>query len=88
MISVIAQLSKAPRKVLWRYNPLYREPAVQTFLQRCITYLLFSFTMVFFASAIYNAAPGEVFAGILQGWPGRLCGWMGKRYQSRHQQRH
>ena len=63
VISVIAQLSKAPRKVLWRYNPLYREPAVQTFLQRCITYLLFSFTMVFFASAIYNAAPGEVFAG-------------------------
>ena len=39
------------RQVLWRYNPLYREPAVQTFLQRCITYLLFSFTMVFFASA-------------------------------------
>ena len=76
VISVIAQLSKAPRKVLWRYNPLYREPAVQTFLQRCITYLLFSFTMVFFASAIYNAAPGEVFAGILQGWQGGFAaGW-------------
>lgn len=76
VISVIAQLSKVPRKVLWRYNPLYREPAVQTFLQRCITYLLFSFTMVFFASAIYNAAPGEVFAGILQGWQGGFAaGW-------------
>lgn len=76
VISVIAQLSKVPRKVLWRYNPLYREPAVQTFLQCCITYLLFSFTMVFFASAIYNAAPGEVFAGILQGWQGGFAaGW-------------
>ena len=76
VISVIAQLSKVPRKMLWRYNPLYREPAVQTFLQRCITYLLFSFTMVFFASAIYNAAPGEVFAGILQGWQGGFAaGW-------------
>ena len=37
---------------------------------------LFSFTMVFFASAIYNAAPGEVFAGILQGWQGGFAaGW-------------
>lgn len=59
VISVIAQLTKAPRKVLWRYNPLYREPAVQTFLQRCITYLLFSFTMVFLLPPFTTLPPAR-----------------------------
>ena len=81
VISVIAQLSKAPRKVLWRYNPLYREPAVQTFLQRCITYLLFSFRHL-------QRCPRRGIRRNTAGLAGRLCGWMGKRYQSGHQQRH
>ncbi|MEE0800930.1 MAG: MBOAT family O-acyltransferase [Gemmiger sp.] len=72
IISVIAQLTAAPRKALARVNPLYREPAVQKFIQRCITFLLFSFTLIFFAGALYNAQPFEVMGGMLSGWDGGL----------------
>lgn len=72
IVSVIAKLTSTPRRALERYNPLYREPAVKKFIQQCITYLLFSGTLVFFACALYNAAPGTVFAGLLTGWEGGL----------------
>lgn len=75
LISVIAKLTLAPRRVLWRFNPLYREPAVRTFCQRCIVFVLFCFTLVFFASALYNADPYAVYGGMLQGWDGLAGSW-------------
>lgn len=72
VVSVVAQLTRPPRRALERYNPLYREPAVKHFIQRCMTYLLFCGTLVFFACALYDAAPGEIFSGMLTGWEGGL----------------
>lgn len=70
VISVIAQLSKLHAKCCGaitrctaslpcRHSSSAASPTCCSVLQWC-----------FFASAIYNAAPGEVFAGILQGWQG------------------
>lgn len=75
VISVLSVLTAKPRQLLARINPLYREAWLRVFLQRCIVFLLFSLTMVFFASAYYNADPYAVYGGLLQGWDGLKGSW-------------
>lgn len=73
VISVVERLTSEPREALAQRSPLRREPAVQRCVQRCVTYLLFSGSMTFFASALYDAAPGAVFGGMARGWQNGLA---------------
>ena len=66
--SAIGRATFPVRKQLWRYNPLYRADWLRVLLQRCITFLLFILSLVFFAGALYNADPYAVYAGMVQGW--------------------
>lgn len=70
VIMVLSKLTAAPRRFLARHNPLYRETWFRVGFQRCIVFLLFSFSMVFFASALYNQDPFAVYGGMAQGWHG------------------
>lgn len=74
-VSVAAQLTKKPRAALARHNPLYREAFFRRWIQRCIVYLLFAGTLVFFAGALYNADPFAVYAGLTRGWQGLGASW-------------
>lgn len=75
LISALAVLTRKPRAFLARYNPLYRIDGVRRWIQRGIVFLLFSFAMVFFASALYQADPYAVYAGMGQGWTGLADAW-------------
>ena len=75
MISVLAVLTRRPRGVIARYNPLYRIDGVRRWVQRGIVYLLFCVTMVFFASALYNADPYAVYGGLARGWASLPDAW-------------
>lgn len=66
--SAIGRATFPVRRQLWRYNPLYRADWLRVLLQRCITFLLFILSLVFFAGALYNADPYAVYAGMVQGW--------------------
>ncbi|MDD4851132.1 MAG: MBOAT family protein [Gemmiger sp.] len=74
-VSVLAQLTKKPRAVLARHNPLYREPFFRRWIQRGIVFSLFCLTLVFFASALYDADPYTVYGGLLRGWQGLPACW-------------
>lgn len=78
IVSVLAVLTRKPRAVLAQYNPLYREAGIRNAIQRLIVFALFCLTMVFFASALYNADPYGIYTGMLQGWHG-LASWDGVR---------
>ena len=75
IISAFASITRRPRAVLARYNPLYQAVWLRTVIQRCIVFLLFCFTLVFFASAYYNTDPYAVYSGMLQGWHGLSAAW-------------
>ena len=74
-ISVLSVATRKPREVLARYNPICRSELLHRWVQRVIVYLLFAGSMVFFASALYNADPYAVYAGITRGWTGLEAGW-------------
>lgn len=74
-VSVLSAVTRSPRAVIARYNPLYRSDFVRRWVQRVIVYLLFAGTLVFFASALYNADPYAVYAGITRGWTGLSAAW-------------
>lgn len=69
-VVVLSKLTAAPRAFLSRCNPLYRAAWFRVFFRRCIVFLLFSFTMVFFACALYDQDPLVIYGGIPQGWQG------------------
>ena len=75
LISALAVVTRKPRAFLARYNPLYRIDGVRRWIQRGIVFLLFSFAMVFFASALYQADPYAVYAGMGRGWTGLADAW-------------
>ena len=75
VISVLAVLTRRPRGVIARYNPLYRIDGVRRWVQRGIVYLLFCVTMVFFAGALYNADPYAVYGGLARGWASLPDAW-------------
>lgn len=76
VLSAFGRLTFGARKVLWRYNPLYRAAWCKNLIQRVLVFLMFVATLVFFASALYNADPYGVYAGIFQGWQGGIsAGW-------------
>lgn len=69
-ISVLAQMTKKPRAALAARNPLYRSDFLRRWIQRAIVFLLFSITLVFFASALYKADPYTIYGRLFQGWQG------------------
>ena len=75
VVSAVAVITRKPRGFIARYNPLYRIGGIQRWIQRIIVFLLFSATMVFFASALYKADPYAVYAGMTQGWQGLGAAW-------------
>lgn len=56
-ISVAAVLTRRPRGVIARYNPLYRIDGVRRWVQRGIVYLLFCVTMVFLPARCTTQTP-------------------------------
>ena len=70
VFSVIGMLTRRPRAALAKVNPVYQAIWLRVFLQRCIVFLLFCVTLVFFASAYYNTDPYAIYGGLLQGWQG------------------
>lgn len=70
VISAFGALTKRSRAAVNRFNPLYQAVWLRVFIQRCIVFILFCATLVFFASAFYNADPYAVYGGMLQGWQG------------------
>ena len=75
VISALSILTRKPRSVIARYNPLYRIDAVRRWVQRMIVFLLFGVTLVFFASALYKADPYAVYAGMTRGWQSLGSAW-------------
>lgn len=70
LVMVIARLTARPRAFLARYNPLYKLCWLRVSIQQCIVFVLFSFTLVFFAAGTYNIDPWAVFGGMWSGWQG------------------
>lgn len=70
VLCAFGRLTIGVRKVVWKYNPLYRATWCRNLIQRMFVFILFVATLVFFASALYNADPYGVYAGIFQGWQG------------------
>ena len=77
LISAFAALTAKPRRALAAHNPLYRAAWFKTLWQVLCTNVLFCFTLVFFASALYNTDPFAIYAAMLQGWQG-LAGSLGQ----------
>lgn len=75
LISVLSVLTARPRRALGRVNPLYRAGWFKTLWQILCTNVLFCFTLVFFASALYNADPFAIYSTMLQGWQGLAGSW-------------
>ena len=63
------------RRRINRWNPLYRMGWFKALWQTIVTDGLFCLTLVFFASAIYNADPFAVYGSLLQGWDGLSGSW-------------
>ena len=76
LFSALAVLTAKPRQTLGRVNPLYRVSWFKAIWQVLCTNVLFCITLVFFASALYNADPFAIYASVLQGWQG-LAGSFG-----------
>ena len=74
-VSVLSAATRRPRAVIARYNPLYRADFARRWIQRIIVWVLFAGTLVFFASALYNADPYAVYTGITKGWSGLEPAW-------------
>ncbi|MGN0984559.1 MAG: MBOAT family O-acyltransferase, partial [Gemmiger sp.] len=68
LFSVFGALTRRPRAVIEHYNPFHIPRWLQMLGKRVFVFLLFSFTMVFFAGAYYNADPFVVFSGMSHGW--------------------
>ena len=77
LISAFAALTAKPRRALAAHNPLYRAAWFKTLWQVLCTNVLFCFTLVFFASALYNTDPFAIYTAMLQGWQG-LAGSLGQ----------
>lgn len=74
-VSVLSAATRRPRAVIAQYNPLYRADFARRWIQRIIVWVLFAGTLVFFASALYNADPYAVYTGITKGWSGLEPAW-------------
>ena len=74
-VSVLSAATRRPRAAIARYNPLYRADFARRWIQRIIVWVLFAGTLVFFASALYNADPYAVYTGITKGWSGLEPAW-------------
>lgn len=70
IISVLSVLTARPRAFVAQHNPLYRAAWLKNTLRRLMVWVLFCFTLVFFASALYNADPYAVYGGLTKGWQG------------------
>ena len=75
VISVLGKLTQNARQTINAHNPLARAAWLKTTWQRCIVFLLFCFTLVFFASALYDVDPYAVYSGAVQGWQGLAQSW-------------
>lgn len=75
LFSALAVLTAKPRQALGRVNPLYRVSWFKAIWQVLCTNVLFCITLVFFASALYNADPFAIYASVLQGWQGLAGSW-------------
>lgn len=75
IVSAFGTMTAKKRHNFNRYNPLYRIPWFCALWQCAITNLLFCLTLVFFASALYNANPFTVYAALFSGWHGILPAW-------------
>lgn len=70
LIAVIGRLTAKPRAALAARNPLYRLCWLKVSIQQAIVFLLFSFSLVFFAAAAYDFDPWLVLGGMASGWQG------------------
>lgn len=75
LVSAFGVLTSKPRQALGRVNPLYRAGWFKTLWQILCTNALFCLTLVFFASALYNADPFAIYGDMLQGWQGLAGSW-------------
>ena len=75
LISAFGAMTAKPRRSLERFNPLYRAKWFKSLWQIVCTNILFCFTLVFFASALYNADPFAIYGDMLQGWQGLAGCW-------------
>lgn len=75
LISAFGAMTAKPRRSLERFNPLYRAKWFKSLWQIVCTNILFCFTLVFFASALYNADPFAIYGDMLQGWQGLAGSW-------------
>lgn len=75
LFSALAVLTAKPRQALGRVNPLYRVSWFKAIWQVLCTNVLFCITLVFFASALYNADPFAIYASVLQGWQDLAGSW-------------
>lgn len=73
VLCAFGRLTAGVRKKIWKYNPLYWADWCRVLIQRIFVFLLFVATLVFFASALYNADPYGVYASIFQGWQGGIA---------------
>lgn len=77
VISVLAVLTRRPRGVIARYNPLYRIDGVRRWVQRGIVYLLFCVTMVFLPARCTTRTPMPFTAALPAAGP--ACPTPGRR---------
>jgi len=70
VLVALGRLTKELRQNIAAKNPLYRFELVKAICQIVIVNFLFCVTLVFFASAYYNADPYAVYAGLFHGWAG------------------
>lgn len=70
LIQVFGRLTLPLRQKLASYNPLFKERFFLIWWQRIVVYFLFSFSFVFFASALYGADPFVFYSGMTSGWEG------------------
>lgn len=75
LVSAFGVLTAKPRNALGHFNPLYRAGWFKSLWQIVCTNLLFCATLVFFASALYNADPFAIYASLFQGWQGLAGSW-------------
>ncbi len=75
LVAAFGVLTAKPRRALGEHNPLYRAGWFKAFWQVLCTNALFCLTLVFFASALYNADPFAIYGSMLQGWQGLAGSW-------------
>ena len=75
ILAAFGAMTAKARKRMEKFNPLYQQAWLKTVCQVTITNLLFCFTLVFFAAALYNADPFAIYGAMLQGWNGLAGSW-------------